>query len=271
VVLLALLEPVALAVHLQDVDVVGETIEHGPGEALGAEDLGPLIERQVAGDDDRPAIVALAEHLEEQLGSGFRKRDEAQLVDDQELACCKLFLQALQISFVPGLEQFMDQCRGGGEADRQAPLAGSEAKSECDVRLTSTAVAKCNHIFMALDVLAADKFLDQGLVEGRDRGEVEGVEALDRWELGRPDPPLNGPAFTIYQFQLCKPQEEAGMVDPSCALSSNPVVLPQEGRQLEHLEVVLEQHLWGVAHILAPVIRPMYSTADVVSTRARGR
>ena len=84
--------------------MVRETVEHGPGEALGAEDLGPLIERQVAGDDDRPALVALAEHLEEQLGSGLRKRDEAQLVDDQELACYKLFLQALQISLVPGLE-----------------------------------------------------------------------------------------------------------------------------------------------------------------------
>ena len=102
--LLALPEPVALAVHLQDVDVVGETVEHGPGETLGAEDFGPLIERQVAGDDDRPALVALAEHIEEQFGAGLRKRDEAQLIDDQEFACCKLFLQAQQTPFVPGLE-----------------------------------------------------------------------------------------------------------------------------------------------------------------------
>ena len=60
---MSLPEPVALAVHFQDVDVVGETVEHGPGEALGTEDLGPFIERQVAGDDDRPALVTLAEHL----------------------------------------------------------------------------------------------------------------------------------------------------------------------------------------------------------------
>jgi hypothetical protein len=38
----ALLEAVAVAVHLQDVDMVGEAIEQGSSEAFRAEDLGPL-------------------------------------------------------------------------------------------------------------------------------------------------------------------------------------------------------------------------------------
>jgi len=38
--MLALLQAVAVAVHLQDVDVVGEAVEQGSGEALGAEDFG---------------------------------------------------------------------------------------------------------------------------------------------------------------------------------------------------------------------------------------
>ena len=44
----ALLEPEAVAVHLQDVDVVGEPVEQGSGEPFGAEDFGPLVEGQVA-------------------------------------------------------------------------------------------------------------------------------------------------------------------------------------------------------------------------------
>ena len=40
-------EPVALAVHLQDVDVVGEAALQGPGEPLRPEDLGPLVEGKV--------------------------------------------------------------------------------------------------------------------------------------------------------------------------------------------------------------------------------
>jgi hypothetical protein len=68
---LALPEPIALPVHLEDVDVVGEAIEEGAGQALGAEHTGPLVERQIAGDDDRAPLVALAEHLEQQLGTGW--------------------------------------------------------------------------------------------------------------------------------------------------------------------------------------------------------
>ena len=42
----AALEAVALAVHLQDVHVVGEPVQHRSGEAFRAEDLGPLVEGQ---------------------------------------------------------------------------------------------------------------------------------------------------------------------------------------------------------------------------------
>jgi len=54
-----LYEPVALAVHLEDVDVVGEAVEQRAGEALGSEGLGPLVERQVTGDQRGAALVAV--------------------------------------------------------------------------------------------------------------------------------------------------------------------------------------------------------------------
>jgi hypothetical protein len=47
--LLALLEPIALAVHLQDVDVVREPVEQRAGEPLGGKDAGPFVKRQIAG------------------------------------------------------------------------------------------------------------------------------------------------------------------------------------------------------------------------------
>lgn len=45
--LAALSETEALAVHFEDVDVVGQTVEDGAGETLGAEDLGPFVEGEV--------------------------------------------------------------------------------------------------------------------------------------------------------------------------------------------------------------------------------
>ena len=119
----ALPEAVALAVHLQDVNSVSEAVQQGAGQPLRAEDLGPLVEGQVGGDQDRPSLVSLAEDLEEELCTGLGEWDEAKLVDDEQLEPCQLLLEVKQPSLVPGLVQLVDQRGGGGEADRQ-PSAG---------------------------------------------------------------------------------------------------------------------------------------------------
>ena len=47
--MLALLEAVALAVHLQDVHMVGESVQQRTGQPLRAQHFGPLLKGQVAG------------------------------------------------------------------------------------------------------------------------------------------------------------------------------------------------------------------------------
>ncbi len=79
---LALCQAIALAVHLEDVDVVGQPIEERAGQALGAEGFRPFIKWQVARDQRGPALIALRDQFEEQLCAGFGERDEAQFVDD---------------------------------------------------------------------------------------------------------------------------------------------------------------------------------------------
>ena len=48
---LALCEAIAFAVQFKNVDVMGQAIEQGTGQPLGAEHAGPFVERQVAGHD----------------------------------------------------------------------------------------------------------------------------------------------------------------------------------------------------------------------------
>ena len=84
-VALAVFEPEAVAVELEDVNVVSKAIEQGASQALGGKHAGPLVEGQVAGDDNRAALIALTEDLEQQLGAGRRERNVAQLIDDQKL------------------------------------------------------------------------------------------------------------------------------------------------------------------------------------------
>jgi hypothetical protein len=62
--LLALFESIAVAVHFEAVDVVGQPIEQRAGQPLGPEHAGPLVERQIAGDESGAALVTLAESRE---------------------------------------------------------------------------------------------------------------------------------------------------------------------------------------------------------------
>lgn len=78
-------------------EVVGEPVEQGAGEALGAEHACPLVEGQIAGHDGAGALVALGEHLEQELGAGLRQWHVAQLVDDQQLVGSKLALNSWMV------------------------------------------------------------------------------------------------------------------------------------------------------------------------------
>ena len=131
----ALLEAEAVAVHLQDVDVVGEPVEQRAGEPFRAQDFGPFGEGQVAGDHRRATLVALAEHLEEQFGAGFRQRHEAQFVDDEQLIAGDLFLEAQELLLIASLDQLTDQSGGGDEANAVVMLAGGQAEGQRDMRL----------------------------------------------------------------------------------------------------------------------------------------
>ena len=53
---LALFEAIALAVHFQNVDMVGQAIQQRSGQAFGTEDFRPFIERQIGGDNHRAAF-----------------------------------------------------------------------------------------------------------------------------------------------------------------------------------------------------------------------
>src|ERR1019366_4080562 len=148
---LAVLEPEAVAIELEDVNVVSKAIEQRASEALGGEHAGPLVEGQVAGDDNRAALVALAEDLEQQLGAGRRQRNVAQLVDDQQLVTGELPLQTQQTLFISCFVQLVDQSRSGGEADRDALLAGGQSEPQRNVSLAGAAVAERDDVLAAGD------------------------------------------------------------------------------------------------------------------------
>ena len=50
--------------------MVGEAVQQRPGEAFRPEDVGPLVEGEIGGDQDGAPLVALAEDLFEVFSAG---------------------------------------------------------------------------------------------------------------------------------------------------------------------------------------------------------
>ena len=59
---LTVCETIAVAVQLQDVDVMGRPVEQRASQPFGAEDLGPFVEGQIRGHERRRLLVAALVH-----------------------------------------------------------------------------------------------------------------------------------------------------------------------------------------------------------------
>lgn len=60
----ALGEAVAVAVHLENVDVVGDAIKQSAGQALGSERFRPFVKRKISGNQGGTPFVTLRDQFE---------------------------------------------------------------------------------------------------------------------------------------------------------------------------------------------------------------
>ena len=65
--------------------VVNEAIEDGVGAGRVADDVTPLLDRNLAGDDRRSALMAVFQDFEEIALLGLCERRQTPVVQDQEL------------------------------------------------------------------------------------------------------------------------------------------------------------------------------------------
>ena len=100
--------------------------------------------------------------------------------------------------------------------------------------------------------------ITSALFKSGNAGEVEAVEALHGRELGGLDAAVDHAPLTLDDLGLDQPQQIARIVDAlGGALAGELVVLAQERRQLQRLEVVSQKNLRGVGHDAAPARRSM--------------
>ena len=86
----AVLEAPALVACLDDVAVVGETVEQCGCHLWITEDTRPFAECKIGGDNHGGALVETADGVEQQLPAGLGEGQIAEFVEDDEVLAAKI-------------------------------------------------------------------------------------------------------------------------------------------------------------------------------------
>ncbi len=102
---------------------MGDAIEHGDRQPLGLEDLRPILEGQVGGDDHASALVAFAEGLKEKISAVLGDRQVPELIDEDEIPGSESLEEAMKLVSFLGSLQLGDQLGRGIGSYALVPVA----------------------------------------------------------------------------------------------------------------------------------------------------
>ena len=138
--------------------MVREPVQQGRRHAFALEDLVPVAEREVAGDQQAAAFVAVGEHLEQEFGPRAAERQIAEFIDDQQVDPVEFLQQCVQRELLLRLFELIHQSRCGEEPGADAFTAGGQAKCDRQVSLPSAGLAEQTDIGVLSDPVATGQF-----------------------------------------------------------------------------------------------------------------
>ncbi len=156
-----------------------QAIEDAGGEDLVAcEDLGPVSDMLVRGQDDRALLIAGADEPEEQVGLGAVERPEPDLVDDEQGAVeVALRLEApgrdgrIALEHVHEVVEYV-------VLDAEAVLDGFDTKRDGEMALADPGRSEEQHVLGRADIGAGRERIDLAAVDAGLEREVEALERL---------------------------------------------------------------------------------------------
>ena len=231
------------------VTLVRQPIQQRRGHPLAREHLAPVAERQVARDQQARSLVAVGEHLKQQLGPRAAEREVAQLVADQQFRPVELPEEAVELVLLLSFFQAVHQRRRREESHPPPLPARGQAQGDRQMGLPSSGLADQATIEVLIDPFAPRQ-LDDLLLGGRGHGrEVEGVEILPDRERRAMDAGLEPLRRAGRDLDLGQAQEILLIILVGGGrLTGQLRELGPDRRQPELLQVRLEQLGRGIGH-----------------------
>ena len=201
--------PVAGPVDREHGAVVEEPVEDRGGDGGVVEDLAPLCDAPVGGEDDRAVLVASRDDLEEMTRGLSGERQVAKLIDDQERRAVPEAHRRLPAAFEGRALALGDEVGGGGVVDAVAVLGGVAAQGDGEHCLADAGRPDQQDVALLLDETQRCELVDHAAVE-RGLGVVVDLgERLWRGEAGEAQPALESASLGRLDLDREEPLEEA--------------------------------------------------------------
>ena len=190
-----LLEPEALALDVEGGGMMQQPVEDGRGHHLVGEDLAPVDEPLVGGEDHRGPLVAPGHQPKEEANLLPVERKVAVLADDQHLwggELLQLLLQSVLLAgpLEPGHELLQRQ-----EQHPMTSLGGLHSQGDGQMGLAHTRRSQEDDVLGPLDEGQTSQLQDHLAVDCGLEAEVELLQRLDPRQPGLPQTALQaGPS-----------------------------------------------------------------------------
>src|SRR6266508_3729952 len=166
----------ALALEDEPVGVVHEAVENGIGDGWVADDLVPVVDGKLAGDDGRGASVAIVHDLEQVAAPLGGHWSEPPVVEDEKLDAAEGLEQPFVASVAAAERQGIEQPRQALIEDGAVVAACLVAERTSDPALAHAGWADDEKIVVLIDPPAGGELVEQGLVETARGSEVDAID-----------------------------------------------------------------------------------------------
>jgi len=170
-------QPIAVAFDVDHPRMMQKPVEDRRGDDRVAEELLPIDEALVRGQDRRAFLVPVGDELEKQIRLPAVHRQIPGLIDDDEPGA------VIRLALALGLLELADQRLHGREVDPDAVAAGLDRQGGGEMRLAHSRRAQEDDVLVVGEEGQVEKLHDGLLVE---MGMEEEVVLLDRLAEGQP-------------------------------------------------------------------------------------
>ncbi len=158
------------------VAVVQKSVEHGGDGGDVAEDLAPVLDWTVRGEERARALVATHDELQQVLCSGWRQLPHAEVVDDEQRRGRELRHRLLAGAVERCLRELLDERVRVAVDDPVALLDRAATDRPCEVALAGAWRPEEEHVVVLVDEVPGGELVDDPPVHLLVEVEIEVVE-----------------------------------------------------------------------------------------------